>query len=165
MELLFRSMTEGDWTNVAEIYRQGIETGNATFQQSIPDWNEWDKAHLKLCRFVAIKNNFVIGWAALSPVSSRYVYRGVAEVSVYVDNRNKGQKVGTKLLERLVEESEKNNFWTLQAAIFPENIESLKMHKALGFRMVGRRKKIGKMNDRWRDTILMERRSKRAGID
>lgn len=165
MELSFRPMTAGDWTSVAEIYKQGVETGNATFQQSIPDWNEWDKGHLKSCRLVAIINDKIIGWAALSPVSSRHVYRGVAEVSIYVDNKLKGQKIGTKLLERLIEESEKDNFWTLQAGIFPENKVSLKMHETLGFRIVGYRERIGKMDNTWRDTVLMERRSKKVGME
>jgi phosphinothricin acetyltransferase len=161
MELLFRPMSEADWKSVAEIYKQGIETGNATFQNEIPSWETWDNGHLKCCRIIATKNNEIAGWTALSSVSSRYVYRGVAEVSVYIRNNFRGQKVGTKLLERLIIESERQNFWTLQAGIFPENIASLKIHENLGFRVVGYREKIGMMNDTWRDTILLERRSKK----
>ncbi len=165
MELLFRPMTADDWTSVAEIYKQGIETGNATFQQDIPTLEEWDNGHIKSCRIVATTTGEIAGWAALSAVSSRCVYVGVAEVSVYISDKFRGQKVGTKLLERLIEESEKNNFWMLQAGIFPDNKASLKMHENLGFRTVGYREKVGKMNHVWRDTILLERRSKKTGVD
>jgi phosphinothricin acetyltransferase len=164
MKLSFRPMKQEDWNSVAEIYRQGIETGNATFQRDIPTWEEWNSGHLKNCRIVAGNSNEIIAWAALTPVSGRCVYAGVAEVSVYVSNRYKGQKIGTRLLETLIIESEKEGFWTLQAGIFPENIASLKIHKNLGFRTVGLREKIGKMNGIWRDTVLLERRSKVVGI-
>lgn len=163
-EILFRPMTANDWESVAEIYKQGIETGNATFQQNIPAWNEWDNGYLKICRIIAEKNNKVIGWAALTPISGRCVYAGVAEVSVYVSNNHKGQKIGTKLLDKLISLSEKEGFWTLQASVFPENKSSLKIHENLGFRHVGFREKIGKMNEIWRDTILLERRSKTIGV-
>ena len=153
-------MTTDDWTTVADIYKQGIETQHATFQQEIPTWEEWDKGHLKTCRIVAVTDQEIAGWAALSPVSERRVYAGVAEVSIYVSGKFRGQKIGTKLLEHLITESETHHIWTLQAGIFPENIASLKMHEGLGFRQVGHREKIGKMNGRWRDTILLERRSK-----
>ena len=125
-------MTADDWKNVSEIYRQGIETGNATFQQEIPTYTDWDNGHLKNCRIVAIKDNEVAGWAALTPVSGRCVYAGVAEVSVYVADKNRGHKIGHKLLEKLIIESENEKLWTLQAGIFPENIASLKIHEALG---------------------------------
>jgi phosphinothricin acetyltransferase len=164
MNIVFRSMKKDDWISVAEIYRQGIESGNATFQRDIPTWDEWDSAHIKTCRIVASIDNEIAGWAALTSVSGRCVYAGVAEVSVYVSNLFKGQKVGTRLLERLISESEKEGYWTLQAGIFPENKASLKIHFNLGFRNVGFREKIGKMNDIWRDTILLERRSKKVGI-
>ena len=163
MEINLRSLQESDWISVAEIYRQGIETNNATFQKEIPTWDIWDSAHIKTCRIVACLDNEIIGWAALSPVSGRCVYAGVAEVSVYVSNQYKGRKVGTKLLERLISESESGGFWTLQAGIFPENLASLKTHEKLGFRTVGYREKIGKMDNTWRDTILLERRSKIIG--
>ncbi len=164
MELAFRPMKTADWNTVAEIYKQGIETGNATFQQEIPEWEVWDKGHLTSCRLVAMVEDEIIAWAALSPVSSRQVYSGVAEVSIYVNNMFRGQKVGTQLMKKLIEESENTGFWTLQAGIFPENESSLRIHASLGFRVIGYREKVGKMNDVWRDTILLERRSKRVGI-
>ncbi|MFC5624059.1 GNAT family N-acetyltransferase [Algoriphagus winogradskyi] len=165
MKLIYRPMTADDWTNVAEIYRQGIETGNATFQQEIPTWDEWNNGHIKSCRIVAEIDNEIVGWAALSAVSGRCVYAGVAEVSVYVANKYRGQKIGTKLLEKLITESENEKLWTLQASIFPENIASLKIHEEHGFRKIGHREKIGKMNGIWRDTVLLERRSRIIGID
>lgn len=158
-------MTADDWTNVAEIYRQGIETGNATFQQEIPTWDDWNNGHVKSCRIVAVIDNEIVGWAALTAVSGRCVYAGVAEVSVYISNKYRGQKIGTKLLDKLIAESENEKLWTLQAGIFPENIASLKIHEELGFRKIGYREKIGKMNGIWRDTVLLERRSKVIGID
>ena len=164
MNIVFRSMKKDDWISVAEIYRQGIESGNATFQRDIPTWDEWDSGHIKTCRIVASINNEIAGWATLTSVSGRLVYAGVAEISVYVSNLFKGQKIGTQLLERLISESEKEGYWTLQAAIFPENKASLKIHLNLGFRNVGFREKIGKMSDIWRDTILLERRSQKVGI-
>jgi phosphinothricin acetyltransferase len=164
MNIVFRPMKKDDWISVAEIYRQGIESGNATFQRDIPTWDEWNQGHINTCRIVVSIDNEIAGWAALTPVSGRCVYSGVAEVSVYVSNQFKGQKIGTRLLERLISESEKEGYWTLQASIFPENKASLKIHYNLGFRNVGFREKIGKMNDIWRDTILLERRSKKAGI-
>jgi L-amino acid N-acyltransferase YncA len=165
MEIFFRPMTSDDWMSVAEIYRQGIETGNATFQREIPTWDEWHNGQITSCRIVAIIQNEIVGWAALTAVSRRCVYAGVAEVSVYVSNKYRGQKIGTKLLDKLIFESENEKFWTLQAGIFPENIASLKIHEELGFRKIGNREKIGKMNGIWRDTLLLERRSKIIGID
>ena len=165
MEIVFRSMTADDWTSVAEIYRQGIETGNATFQQEIPTWDGWNSEHIKSCRIVALIENEIVGWAALTAVSGRCVYAGVAEVSVYVANKYRGQKIGTKLLDKLIFESENEKLWTLQAGIFPENFASIKIHEELGFRKIGHREKIGKMDGIWRDTILLERRSKVIGID
>ena len=162
-EIIFRQMTTDDWTSVAEIYKQGIESGNATFQQNIPSWEEWNKGHLSTCRIVAIHDLELVGWAALTPVSERCVYAGVAEVSVYVSDKYKGRKIGTGLLNKLISESEIEGIWTLQAGIFPENIPSLKIHEDLGFRQVGYREKIGKMNGTWRNTLLLERRSKIVG--
>lgn len=158
-------MISDDWTKVAEIYRQGIETGNATFQQEIPTWDDWNNGHIKSCRIVAVIDNEIVGWAALTAVSGRCVYAGVAEVSVYISNKYRGKKIGTKLLDKLITESENEKLWTLQAGIFPENIASLKIHEELGFRKIGHREKIGKMNGIWRDTVLLERRSKVIGID
>lgn len=161
---LFSAMQKGDWASVSEIYKQGIDTGNATFQLEGPTWKQWDNGHLLKCRIVAITENVIVGWAALLPVSSRFVYSGVAEVSVYVSAQHRGQGIGKKLLERLIKESEANNIWTLQAGIFPENIASIKIHTELGFRQVGYREKIGKMNDAWRDIYFFERRSEKVGI-
>lgn len=163
-KIQFRKLEEKDWEQVAEIYLQGILTGNATFQQEVPSWEEWDKAHLKTCRVVAELHHKVIGWAALTSVSDRCVYGGVAEVSVYVSSDFSGKNIGTQFLDQLIKESEKNGIWTLQAGIFPENKASYRIHEKLGFRKVGYREKIGKMNGRWRDTVLLERRSKVAGV-
>jgi phosphinothricin acetyltransferase len=162
-DIFFRPLTVNDWNSVADIYRQGINSGNATFQQDIPTWDEWNAGHLQSCRIVAEKDGDIVGWAALTHVSGRCVYAGVAEVSVYVSNSFKGHKVGTKLLGKLITESETAGIWTLQAGIFPENKASLKIHSDQGFRMVGYREKIGKMGGVWRDTILLERRSKVVG--
>lgn len=163
MNINFRPLIPEDWKPVAEIYRQGIETGNATFQTEVPDWEKWDSSHLKTCRVVACHESEIVGWAALTSVSSRCVYAGVAEVSVYISTNYQGQKIGRKLLAELITESEKEGIWTLQSGIFPENIPSLKIHRNLGFRKVGVRKKIGKMDGKWRDTVLLERRSKITG--
>lgn len=161
----FRNLTAIDWGQVAEIYQQGLDTGNATFESTTPDWSEWDTGHLKNCRLIAEINDTIVGWAALSSVSSRCIYGGVAEVSVYVSREFKGQHIGTKLLEKLITESEKNGIWTLQAGIFPENKASLTIHEKTGFRKVGYRERIGQMNGVWRDTILLERRSNTVGVE
>lgn len=156
-------MTREDWDQVAEIFRQGIETGNATFENQIPSWVKWDLTHVPSCRIVATIENVVVGWAALIPVSARKVYAGVGEVSIYISNKYKGQKIGTRLLKKLIEESETEGFWTLQAGIFPENAASIKLHQNNGFRIIGYREKIGQMKGIWRDTVLLERRSKQIG--
>ena len=158
-------MLATDWSSVAEIYKQGIETGNATFQQEIPSWEDWNKGHVSNCRMIAEVDNVVAGWAALSTVSSRCVYAGVAEVSVYVGSNYRGQQLGTKLLDALITDSESQGFWTLQAGIFPENSASIAIHKNLGFREVGYREKVAKMNHVWRNTILLERRSILVGME
>ena len=145
------------------IYLQGIKTGNATFQQSAPDWKEWDAGHLTACRMVARSEQEVLGWAALSPVSSRPVYRGVAEVSIYVAEAARAYGVAAKLMARLIVESEANGIWTLQAGIFPENAASIKLHTNAGFRIVGTRSRLGCMNGQWRDVVLLERRSLTTG--
>lgn len=161
---LLRMMQAGDWASVSEIYKQGIDTRNATFQQEVPTWAQWDDGHLIKCRLVATTENVIVGWAALSPVSIREVYSGVAEVSVYVSERHYRQHIGKKLLEQLIKESEANNIWTLQAGIFPENIASINLHENLGFRKVGFREKIGKMKNTWRDLYFYERRSEIVGL-
>lgn len=153
-------MTEQHWDAVRAILAQGIATGNATFETSLPSWQEWDVRHLGACRLVAVREGQTLGWAALSPVSIRQVYRGVAEVSVYIAETARGQKAGTALLEALIAESERNGIWTLQAGIFSDNAASIRLHEKLGFRIVGTRERIGCLHGRWRDTVLMERRSK-----
>lgn len=162
-ETLIRCLVEPDWPAVRAIYLAGIATGHATFETKAPAWEAWNEAHFPVPRIVAVSNEQVIGWAALSRVSSRAVYAGVGEVSVYVANEARRTGVGRALLTRLVSASEGNNIWTLQASIFPENAASLALHKSCGFRELGRRERIGKMEGVWRDTILLERRSDIAG--
>ena len=157
-------MTSGDWDAVREIYLDGIATGQATFERSAPEWERWDAGHLRCCRLVARDGDAVLGWAALAPVSGRAVYAGVAEVSVYVSTGARGRGVGLLLLNALVAESERNGIWTLQGSIFPENLASIALHRKAGFRVVGTRERIGCMDGRWRDTVLMERRSDRVGL-
>jgi L-amino acid N-acyltransferase YncA len=157
-------MAADDWTAVRAIYLEGIATGNATFETAAPKWEAWDRAHLGSCRFVALSQGAIAGWAALSAVSSRCVYAGVAEVSVYVAGRARGKGVGLALMTGLVAESEKEGIWTLQAGIFPENVASVELHKRVGFRVVGKRERVGCMDGRWRDVVLMERRSTIVGI-
>ncbi|HMF91562.1 MAG TPA: GNAT family N-acetyltransferase [Candidatus Angelobacter sp.] len=157
-------MTADDWNAVRAIYEEGISTGDATFEQSAPTWEKWDTGHLASCRLVARDGNQLLGWAALSPVSARKVYAGVAEVSVYVTERARGKKIGSRLLSELVAASERAGIWTLNAGIFPENTASIALHKRHGFLVVGTRERIGCMNGRWRDVTLMERRSRVAGV-
>lgn len=145
--------------NVLEIYKLGIETKNATFNTTVPTWEEWDKGHLQHSRFVIETENNIAGWIALSPVSSRCNYSGVAEVSVYIHPEFKGLGLASELMTILIPESEKNGIWTLQSSVFPENKASIRLHEKFGFRKVGYREKISKMNGVWRDTILLERRS------
>jgi L-amino acid N-acyltransferase YncA len=158
------AMQPEHWQQVKIIYEDGIKTGNATFETSAPEWEVWDQAHMQQCRLLAVENNTVLGWAALVPVSGRCVYAGVAEVSVYISADARGKGLGKLLLQKLIEESEANNLWTLQAGIFPENIASIKIHQDSGFRIIGKREKIGKMNGIWRDTLLLERRSDKVGV-
>ena|ERR1700741_818611 len=160
-----RALAESDWPAVRAIYLEGIATGHATFETDAPAWDAWDATHFPAPRLVAVLNEQVIGWAALSLVSTRKVYAGVAEVSVYVANEGHGLGLGRALLERLIAEAERLNIWTLQASIFPENAASLALHNKCGFREVGRRERIGKMKGIWRDTLLLERRSNTAGSD
>lgn len=157
-------MQAAHWEAVAAIYQEGIATGDATFQTTVPTWDSWNQSHTAHCRLVALdENGTVQGWAALTPVSSRCVYAGVAEVSVYVAASARGKGLGRQLLQALIAASEQEGIWTLQAGIFPENTASLKIHEACGFRLVGRRERIGQMNNRWRDTLLLERRSTVVG--
>lgn len=160
-----RFMHNSDWGSVSKIYGDGMATGYATFEQEIPSWEQWDKNHLKNCRLVAEENDTILGWAALSPVSSRCVYGGVAEVSVYVDKQAWGRGVGKALMERLIEESENAGLWTLQSGIFPENTASIVLHERVGFRKIGVRERVGKLKGQWKDNVLFERRSKKVGIN
>ena len=159
-------MTPDDWPNVRAIYLEGIATGNATFETDAPSWEAWDRAHVADPRLVARDaDGSVLGWAAVTPVSGRCVYAGVADLSVYVSAAARGRGVGRALLTTLIQSSDRAGIWTLQAGIFPENAPSLALHRACGFRDVGRRERIGKMHGVWRDVLLLERRSVSAGID
>jgi L-amino acid N-acyltransferase YncA len=162
-EITIDAMQPGDWNEVKAIYLEGIATGNATFETSAPSFIAWDKAHLPFARLVARRGDAIVGWAALTPVSSRCVYGGVADLSVYVAAASRGEGVGRKLLKALIAESERNGIWTLQAGIFPENEASLAIHRSCGFREVGHRERIGQMHGVWRNTILLERRSTKVG--
>lgn len=157
-------MRPGDWEQVRTIYLEGIATGDATFEAEAPAWEQWDAGHLAEKRFVACTENNVIGCASLSPVSSRCVYEGVEEVSIYVSQSRRGQGVGAALLNAPIKESEEQGFWTLQASLFPENMASLALHRRHGFREIGKRERIGKMNGIWRDTVFLERRSSIVGV-
>lgn len=163
-QVVIGPMTEADWEVVLSIYKQGIATGNSTFETQAPDWDTWNRDHLPSCRLVAKREGLVIGWAALSRYSSRERYSGVGVVSVYVQASVRGEGVGKTLLRGLVQESERCGFWTLQASIFPENAASIAIHKACGFREVGRRERIGMLHGAWRDTVIMERRSPVVGV-
>lgn len=165
MQFTIDTMQVSDWEQVRAIYLEGMATGNATFETDAPDWDAWNAAHLPFGRLVARADHSVIGWAALSAVSSRCVYAGVAEVSVYVGASARGQGVGRALLPRLIEESERNGIWTLQAGILRENTASLALHTGCGFREVGRRERLGKLHGVWRDVVLLERRSCAVGIE
>ena len=159
------ALHKGDWSEVRAIYLEGIATGQATFETQPPSWEAWDVGHLPQPRLVARQGGHVIGWAALSRVSSRPVYAGVAEVSIYVSENSRGQGVGTALLAALIAASEQAGIWTLQAGIFPENRASLALHTRFGFREVGRRECLGKLHGLWRDVMLLERRSNIVGVD
>ena len=165
MEYVIDVMSPVDWEQARFIYLEGIETQHATFETEAPDWERWNASHLPDCRLTARAGRDVIGWAALSPISKRSVYAGVAEVSVYVSESFRGQGIGQALLEALITCSEKHGLWTLQAGIFPENVSSLAIHKRCGFREVGRRASLGKHHGKWRDVILLERRSKVVGAE
>ena len=156
-------LTAADWEDVRRIYAEGIATGNATMETEPPSWESWDKAHRTDSRLLARAGGRILGWAALSRVSERCAYGGVAEVSVYVAADARGRGVGRRLLEALVRASEEAGVWTLQAGIFPENVASLSIHQVCGFRIVGVREKFGRLHGVWRDVALLERRSPRVG--
>ena len=161
---MVRPFQTKDWPVVQAIYQQGIDTKNATFEDKVKTWDEWNRATWPDCRLVAELEGEIAGWAALSPVSSRAVYAGVAEVSIYVAAVHRGQGVGAHLLTALIDASEQAGFWTLQAGIFPENVASIQLHKKCGFRTVGLREKLGQMDGVWRDVVLLERRSQIVGV-
>ncbi|WP_332238020.1 GNAT family N-acetyltransferase [Sporolactobacillus sp. KGMB 08714] len=158
-------MNPSDWDQIRQIYLDGIKTGLATFQTGAPEWSEWDQSHVKTCRIVARSEGSILGWAALSPTSSRCCYKGIGEISIYISDTRKGQGVGTALLKYLIHDAEDNGFWTLQSAITRENKASLALHAKCGFREIGFRERIAQMPDgSWHDVILMERRSPIIGI-
>ncbi len=154
-------LTQNHWEEVAKIYQDGIDTKNATFRTQVPTWKDWNGAHHLHSRFVALENNKVVGWCAVSPVSKREAYKGVAEVSVYISLQSLRKGLGNMLLEILITTSEENEIWTLYSSLFPENRGSVKLHKKNGFRKIGIREKIAKQDGVWRDTVLYERRSKK----
>lgn len=154
-----RALRPADWPHVARIYEEGMRTGDATFETNLPSWEEWDAGHLAGQRLVVTLDGDVVGWAALSPISSRACYRGVAEHSIYVAEGVRGLGFGRQLLAALISASETAGIWTLQAGIFPENEASIALHTSLGFRVVGVRERLGCMNAVWRDVVLLERRS------
>jgi phosphinothricin acetyltransferase len=159
-----RKMEASDWEAVSKIYLEGIATGFATFETSAPSYETWDSAHMNACRIVAVENDKILGWAALSPVSSRCVYGGVAEVSVYVGKDSRGKGAGKILMKNLIKESEAAGLWTIQSGIFPENEGSIELHKKVGFRFIGKRERVGKLDGVWKDNLLFERRSTTIGV-
>ena len=164
MNFLLDALRPSDWEQVRSIYLEGIASGNATFEIDAPTWERWNASHLQFGRLVARAADVVLGWSALSPVSDRCCYAGVAEASVYVGARHRGQGVGEALLQATIDQAEANGIWTLQAGIFPENHASLTLVTKCGFREVGRRERLGKLDGVWRDVLLLERRSSVVGV-
>ena len=165
MDFVIESMQPHDWEFVRGIYLEGLATGHATFETEAPNWDQWDAGHSPDCRLVARIPNGLLGWAALSPVSKRKVYAGVAEVSVYIGASARGRGVGGALIRELIEASERNGVWTLQSSVFPENQASIALHLRHGFRELGRRERVARLHGVWRDTVLLERRSRVVGVD
>jgi L-amino acid N-acyltransferase YncA len=163
-DLIIRMMSDADAADVLRIFEEGMRTGMSSLETDVPGWAGWDASHLKECRLVGIIDGKIAGWAALTPVSGRCVYGGVAEESVYVGESFRGMGVGVQLLEALIESSENKGFWTLQAGIFAENRASIRAHEKAGFRIVGTREKLGRLNGVWKDIVLMERRSGKVGV-
>jgi L-amino acid N-acyltransferase YncA len=170
MDFIIEAMRPDDWEAVRAIYAEGISTGLATFETQTPDWKAWDSAHLFVCRLAARvhaadgRGAMMAGWAALSPVSRRAAYRGVAEVSIYIAGWARGQGIGRALLNQLIADAEQAGFWTLQSSIFAENTASLALHRLCGFREVGRRERIAQRDGVWHDTVIMEWRSAVVGV-
>ncbi|QDO94558.1 N-acetyltransferase [Formosa sediminum] len=162
---MIRTMTDADGSRVLEIYKMGLDSRNATFEINVPLWSIWDTKHLAHSRFVYENNGLILGWIALTPVSSREIYQGVAEVSVYLDPSAFKKGIGSQLMDRVIQSSESHNIWTLYSSIFPENKGTVKLHEKFNFRLIGFREKIAKLDGVWRNTLLLERRSKIVGID
>lgn len=156
--MTIRALTAADWPEVERIYAEGIATGDATFETATPSWATWDAGHRSDLRFVAVSEHRVVGWVAVSPISPRDCYRGVVELSLYVAAGRRGQGVGGRLLDHLLEAAQAAGVWTIQGATFPENEASLALHRSRGFRVVGRRERIAQRDGVWRDTVLIERR-------
>lgn len=159
-----KSFGRENYQQAAEIYRQGVATGIAVFQTDIPAWEEWDAEHLLVCRIAVFDDARMLGWAAVAPVSGRCAFAGVAEVSVYVAENARGRGVGEFLLKNLIAQSENAGLWTLHSEIFAENLASIRIHEKCGFRLIGRREKIARKNNEWKDTVLLEKRSAKVGI-
>ncbi|WP_413376590.1 N-acetyltransferase family protein [Alkalihalobacillus sp. 1P02AB] len=159
-DITIKKLEKSNWEQVREIYIEGLATRNATFQTEAPCWDIWDETHHHVGRLVAVVDGKVVGWCALTPISSRPVYRGVAEVSIYISKKYTNKGIGSQLMNSLIKGSEAQGVWTLQASIFPENETSILLHKKFGFRIVGRREKIAQLDGIWRDTILVERRKR-----
>ncbi|GAB3046636.1 GNAT family N-acetyltransferase [Virgibacillus ainsalahensis] len=163
--IVIEKMSKADWNQVREIYLEGINTGNATFDTESPTWEEWNEKYAPTCRLVVKEEGNVIGWAALLPMNGKAAFYGVAELSIYLSPKSAGKGIGTRLLSELITASEANGFWTLQSGIFPENVTSIKLHRNAGFREVGVRRRLGRLNGVWRDVVMLERRSSVVGVD
>jgi L-amino acid N-acyltransferase YncA len=161
---MIREMTPNDNSRVLDIYKMGLATRSATFETEVPYWKDWDAKHLRHSRFVFVENGNVLGWAALSPVSARKAYNGVAELSIYIDENHLGKGIGSMLMEKIIISSEEHRLWTLFSSIFPENKATLRLHEKFGFRIIGIREKIAMLEGIWRDTIILERRTRKIGI-
>jgi L-amino acid N-acyltransferase YncA len=164
MNINIRTFGREDWHAVSAIYKQGLDTRNATFETQVPDYETWLKKFHPHLLWVAEMQNTTVGWAGLQPVSPRKVYEGVTEVTIYIDSKHTGQGIGKALMHHLIHESEKAGIWTVYASIFPENKASMTLHQSAGFREIGYREKIGQLDGIWRSTVLFERRSKIVGI-
>jgi len=164
--MIIREMVAQDWPAVADIFNQGLKTGTATFQTEVPTYAQWDATHIVSCRLVVcLEDGSIAGWAALTPVSSRCAYRGVAEVSIYIATEFRGKKIGKQLLSALIDASEAAGYWTLQSIVLVSNQASIALHEGCGFRLIGRRERISMLsNGMWSDTLLMERRSDVVGL-
>lgn len=157
---MIRPMTILHSTRVLEIYKQGMDTRNATFETAVPSWMDWDHKHLTHSRFVYTDNEKVLGWAALSAVSARPAYKGVAEISIYIDTDFRAKGIGSQLMEAAIQSSEEHGIWTLNSSVFPENLATLKLHEKFGFRIIGIKEKVARLDGKWRNTVLLERRSR-----